>query len=248
MVAFRAACLAAVTLACGVCAHAAERATLRRFPPIAQGVAALPRLLAPPGDRAASRINDALEKQNQETPCGAGAGSRREYSRSVAVDMAGPRYLSVLVTQDWYCGGPYPTSGDDTPLVFDLRTGARPDWVRLLGASLAQKTIDYNRVGEGLIVSQTLSSIYQPLSGDDAQCRSALTNWPGGIGFMVWPDAAADALEVQPGNLPHVVAACGPPAAISAPRLRKLGVEPALLDAIDEAHRRGWYDKPAPGR
>ncbi len=62
---------------------------------------------------------------------------------------------------------------------------------------------------------------------------------------MLWPDAAAGGLVVQPADFPHVVKACGPPITMAVPELRKLGVAPGFTEAIEAAHRHGWYDKAA---
>ena len=61
--------------------------------------------------------------------------------------------------------------------------------------------------------------------------------------MALWPDAEADALEVMQADFPHVVQACGPPESLILPELRRLGVDAAFLADLDEAHRRGWYDK-----
>lgn len=42
---------------------------------------------------------------------------------------------------------------------------------------------------------------------------------------------------VRPSNLPHAFAACGVPAVIGLDTLRAQGVQPALLQAIEAAHR-----------
>jgi hypothetical protein len=128
-------------------------------------------------------------------------------------------------------------------------TGVVLEQRRPLGPGIAAlPRLDYNTPGEALIVSDALTKLYIPLAGNDAECRDVLTNWDGRLGFRLWPEAAADGIAIQPGNLPHVVEACGPPVTIGLSELRKLGIEPALLDTIDEAHRRGWYDKPAAKR
>ncbi|MBW4093005.1 MAG: hypothetical protein HIU82_18180, partial [Proteobacteria bacterium] len=54
--------LLAVAPAAGAMAAGTTWAQLRPMPDVAPGVAAFPRLVAPPGDRAAARINAALAK------------------------------------------------------------------------------------------------------------------------------------------------------------------------------------------
>jgi hypothetical protein len=64
-----------------------------------------------------------------------------------------------------------------------------------------------------------------------------------GTALLVWPDAKAAGLVLQAWDWPHVVKACAGPVTIQVSELRSLGVQPGFLDAIDEAHRRGWYDQ-----
>jgi hypothetical protein len=60
--------------------------------------------------------------------------------------------------------------------------------------------------------------------------------------FNIWPDAKGDGLALETEGLPHAVAACGADSVtVATSTLRKVGVQPALLDAIDTAHARGWY-------
>jgi hypothetical protein len=220
------------------------------LPSLAPDIDALPRLAAGPGDGAAALINRAFAiedegAKNMAADCRASGGrNKSDYSRSVAVTMRGPAYLGVVSSESWYCGGAYPDESV-TPLVYDPATGIRVDWRKLLPAPIIDNTADYNERGEGLIVSAALTALYLPAATDKTECREVLATWDGGPGFMLWPDAGADGIAIQPNNLPHVVKACGPEVVLAMPQLRKLGVAPALLDAIDEGHRRGWYDKRA---
>lgn len=241
----------AATLATAV-ALAAEPVILRRPPPLGPGIAALPRIAASPGDRAAAPINRALADDDDDAraaavDCRQTGKKRSDFSRSVVVTMRGPAYLGITETRSWYCGGPYP-DWSTTPFVFDLTTGARVDWQKLLPAGLVDKTVDGDDPAERLIVSSKLTALYVAAQSDK-ECRDVLSNWNGGLGFALWPDAAGDGIAIEANNLPHVVKACGPDQTIAMPELRKLGVDDALLGAIEEAHRHGWYDKPAtPGR
>jgi hypothetical protein len=228
-------------------ALATEPVALRLPTPLERKVEALPRIVAKPGDRAATLINKALadadaDAKSSAIDCRQAGKKNSDFSRTVTVTMRGPSYLGIVATQSWYCGGAYP-DWNVTPFVFNLVTGARVNWQQMLPVTLVDKTVDYSNAGEGLIVSPELTTLYVA-AVSDKECRDVLSNWESGLGFILWPDAAADGIAIEANNLPHVVKACGPDTTIAMPELRKLGIEPVLLDAIEEAHRHGWYDKP----
>jgi hypothetical protein len=220
---------------------------LKTLPPVAPGIAAFPRVVATPGDAAAARINRALVQAGQQSGCGDQKGT---WNRRIVATMRGPRFLSLFASDDWYCGGPYPDT-DQVALVFDLETGAPIDWKKILPPALLERAApdpggtDADPV---LITSRTLWTLYAKAAAvlGGKECGAVLKD-PAGLGtrLMLWPDAEADGLTVQQADFPHVVKACGPPITIALPELRKLGVAPAFIDAIEEAHRRGWYDKSA---
>ena len=252
--------LRALLLSLAFCASAAAAPVptgapplrLLRLPPLAPKVFALPRLVAGRDDAAARLVNKALavadaSARDAAADCRAMGKRHSDFSRSVDVTMQGPLYFSVTETRSWYCGGAYP-DWSTTPLVYDLATGAAVDLKTLLPRGLIDKTADYNSPGEGLVVSAALTQLYRPGTMSDPQCADVLTHWPDGLAFMLWPDAAGDGIALMPGNLPHVVKACGDIVTVGTERLRQLGVDARLLDAIDEAHGKGWYDKPAPAR
>jgi hypothetical protein len=130
------------------------------------------------------------------------------------------------------------------------------NWKRILPATLVAKTTT-DTAGDGtvlgLISSPAFTDLYMKTAERaqqiDKDCTDVLKE-PGmtgdeGLSFILWPDAEADGIDVQPAGLEHVIAACGPSITIVTPELRKLGVEAHFLASISEAHRRGWYDKAA---
>lgn len=250
MASFHRAILVAMLAAATVpaAAGAADKPIALRWPrDLGPAIAALPRLVARPGDHAAAAINHALaaddtDARNAAADCRATGKQHSDFSRSVQVTMRGPRYFSVTATRSWYCGGAYP-DWSTAAFVYDLASGAAVDWQKLLPASLVDGTTDYTTPGDG-IASAALTKLYIPAATDDADCRNVLTTWQGGLGFLLWPDAAADGIALAANNLPHVVKACGPPVTIGTAQLRGLGVDAALLDAIDAAHANGWYQQP----
>lgn len=245
--AFRVALLAA-TLA-GACVETANAVQLTPSPAVAPDVAAFPRLVAAPHDRAAARINQALVRADArvrgaaQSCLAAGPSAATDnkpwWTRKVSVAMRGPAYLALVAADDWFCGGAYPNTGQ-VALVYDLRTGAPVNWARLLPASMVRAT-GTDTADDGTIVgtlaSPALAEMYvKELIREDpdlAVCKDALTD----PSFVLWPDAKHDGLGIAPFGLPHVIAACGTEIVIPTSTLRTLGVSPRLLEAIDAAHR-----------
>lgn len=78
----------------------------------------------------------------------------------------------------------------------------------------------------------------------DPRCVDDLQQMAGP--FALWPDARQGGIVALPSRLPHAMAACGVPALLSVATLRRQGVQPALLETIDAAHRAGLYGAPPP--
>ena len=232
-----------------VTGEAAERAHAVRLAPsraVVPGLAALPRLVAVRRARAAQRINRALAQSDAQVSdlaqsCRADAGAgKSSWTRSVAVTMRGPRYLSMVATDSWYCGGAYPDA-ETVPLVFDLRTGAAVEWGRLLPATMLRSagSAGDGSNQDGTVASDVLADLYRKSGKPEAvnpQCKEAIAE--SSLSFLIWPDAKRDGLVIQPSGLPHVIAACAAPFVIPTATLRQLGVDSGLIDAVDIAHHR----------
>ncbi len=239
--------IATLALALGLLATSAsaQTASLTTPPPLAKGMAGLPRIAAPITP-ATTRINAALAKVDANwtamiKDCRQQAGKDFDMERTVDVAMRGPGYVSVAITYEYDCGGAHPDSGV-IALTYSLETGAPANWARLLPKSLVDSA-STDTAGDGttvgLIASKALQKIYarEALAGrkgeDRKDCADVFSQ--DGLTFQVWPDAKASALMLAP-NLPHVVAACGDPQPISARTLQSLGVAAPLLSAIAAAH------------
>jgi hypothetical protein len=61
--------------------------------------------------------------------------------------------------------------------------------------------------------------------------------------FNLWPDAKAGGIAIEPEGLLHVLAPCVNSVVIPISDLRKMGIQSALIDAIEAAHSNGWYDR-----
>jgi hypothetical protein len=240
--------LAAFGLLAAAVAHAGdEPVTMREAKPVARGIAAFPRIVAPQ-NAAAKQINHALEGADASVDgLASDCNHYKGWKRSVSVTMRGPRYLSVVAYDDWYCGGAYPDT-DTTALVYDLATGAPIAWTKLFPANLISKAGPSPGAGVSdplLIDSPKLWNLFVKTANaaEHDECNDVRNN-PAGLGttLTIWPDAKDDAIDLLAGEFPHVVKACSGPATVPTAELRKLGVDATLLDAIDEAHAKGWYD------
>ena len=239
--------IAILALALGLAAASAhaQTVTLTAPPPLAKGMAGLPRIAAPVTP-ATTRINAALAKVDANwaamiKDCRQQAGKDFDMERTVEVPMRGPGYVSVAITYEYDCGGAHPDSGV-IGLSYSLETGAPVNWARLLPKTLIDDT-SLDTAGDGttvgLITSKALQKIYarEALAGMPADARKDCADVvkQDGLTFQVWPDAKAGALMLAP-DLPHVVAACGDPQPVSVQTLKTLGVAAPLLAAIEAAH------------
>lgn len=242
---------AALTLAAAPAWAADGRVTLSVPPPVSPGIAAMP-LLAHPANAAERRVNGAL-RQLDGAVRKAWAGCRDPsvhdpyWKRTVDVPMRGPRFLSVVVTEDLDCGAAHPYA-DTWAVVYDLRTGRPVDWAALLPRALAGTLA----LGEGFDQTRTvrlrsarLWALY--LAGydhdggpsEDAECRNALAGEGAGgpPAMSAWLDARQGGLVVH-FNLPPVVQNCAEPGLIPAATLRQEGADPALTQALGAANAR----------
>jgi hypothetical protein len=228
---------------------------LKASPPLGKNLGAFPRLVATPDDKAAQRINQALDRQEKQV-LGAVKDCREnsqpqsdaDYERSVSVTMRGPGYLSLVARDNWDCGGAHPDYSA-LILVYDLKTGSPVNWARLLPASTIQGTA-LDSAGDGtkigVVSSRVLQDYYwKQLSSDaknpvDPDCKEPL-NDPD-LKFNLWPDTKAGGIAIEAEGLPHAIGACADAVIVPTAVLRKMGVQAAMLDAIDTAHARGWYD------
>ena len=84
-------------------------------------------------DDAERHINTALQRLDRPAARAAhecrteGPPSSGYRSRAVSVTMAGPRFLSIVIVDDAFCGGAHPETAT-LSLVYDLRTGRPVDW------------------------------------------------------------------------------------------------------------------------
>jgi hypothetical protein len=219
-----------------------------------KGVDAWP-LIVNPGNAAEQRVNATLTRLNLRLTqalhnCDAGAlesikqtgdaaGPRdkvsEDWSRKVVVTMQGPRFLSLVATDEYVnCGGAHPDS-DTMAMVFDMTTGTPVSWPAMVTKSAGAAAIlgavsDGSKVGA--LVLPALAKINLAAANED--CRDAFQDPQP---FQLWPDAKSGTLVAQAFDLPHVVAACAIEIPLSMAQARALGFDEGLLGAIEQAHR-----------
>lgn len=236
---------AGVAVAVSALAAAPGPVALKTRQPLAKTVAAFPRVVGGTSKAAAALINKALAGA-EDVGCG---GVKGYWNRSVTATMRGPHYLSLVARDDYYCGTAYPDT-DTIPLVFDLATGAPIDWKPLFAAGVVEAS--GAEPGDDAstpvtVTSAVLWKLYAKRAVSDSgnkDCAQVFDDPPWhGTGLMLWPDAEAGGVTMMAADFPRVIKACGPPITLTMPALRKLRAQPALLAAIAEAHRNGWFDR-----
>ncbi len=217
---------------------------IARRPALSKGVAAFPRIEGGVSAQAIARIDKSLDGADRRVrqsvkECLAQAGGHGDWTRSVSVAMAGPRFVSLVARDSYFCGGAYPDTSV-LALVYDLDTGGLVDLQKLAPGLSTKTALDTAGDGSkiGTIASDKLSSLYREgAKRDDADpdCGNVLKD--ADLAFIAWPDAKAGGLVVSPTTLPHVVRACGPEVTIAPDALKASGADPALLEALASARK-----------
>jgi hypothetical protein len=170
-----------------------------------------------------------------------GKPGRDVWQREVDITMRGPRFLSLLATDSYYCGGMSPNDGLLLPLVYDLKSGRPVDWLTLLptGAKAVLDTAaDGSRVG--VVVWPWLRR--RAIHNADGECKSAFTDFAE-VTFGLWLDAKKGALMAQPSGFPHAEAACAETISISVDEAARIGVAKELVESLKSAHARMAINK-----
>lgn len=215
-------------------------------PPVSANIAAAPRLVGDGAPIAAINADLALIDA-----MGAASLSECEgdgFARTVTQPMTGPGYVAYMISDEYNCGGPYPSTSQ-TPVTYDLATGARVDWTRALSAwsVSADETTDRPAGSVGYLHSLALARWYSArmLASTDQEwlenCRPVFdSEHLNQSGFLIWADAEAGGVTVAP-QLPHVVQACAEHATLTAADMQAAGVPAPMIAAITAAkENRNW--------
>lgn len=247
MIRAAAAGLLAAALAAGAVQASPFAVVLKTLPPLLKDSESMPRIVSP-ATPATARINADLAKVDADwvaeaKDCrGDGKNPYVYVERHYFVQMRGPGYFALLLSDEENCGGPHPDNVL-TPITYDLTNGQRVNWLAMFPPSAKLRAAYDTLAGEGppnLFRSPVLQAIYlkraraQRSAADWKQCTDALDN-PEGLDFQLVPDAAKGSLVLSL-QLPRVVMACGDDIDLVPTDMRRLGVEPRLVAAIEQSH------------
>lgn len=251
--------MAALLAGCAGPAAPSTESVLRFSPELAEDFDALPRVAldtpqAQAINAALDRI-DARDRQNRDDCLSLKPQNDNvTWGRTVETSMAGPRFVSIVVSQGEYCGGAHP-NWVRAPLVFDLDTGRLIDWRRFLPADMTAQLDDEDADKWGraaYLKSPTLKAWFaeRALAGMDAygreNCADVYDDGEGDYwGLTIWPDAKTGGLILQSAGLAHAEMGCFTEVAMSPQEVKRRGVARELTHALDAAHRAGlWRDAP----
>lgn len=224
---------------------AAAPVTMARVPPVAPGLAAFPRI-ARPATPAWARINAAVRRLDARAKraareCKADSVNPTSWTRSVAVTMHGPDFLSYLIEDEVDCGGAHPSERHGA-IVYDLATGAPVDWQALLGERLTGRLALVQGMDGVQVVtldSPWLRTEYAARYDAAARAVGAPVECLGAADveglmqpMLAWLDTRRRALVVR-FDLNHAMQACSVAVAIPAAVLRRAGAGPRLLRALE---------------
>jgi len=175
-----------------------------------------PRLTAFPNAAIMAKVNAALAKQEADdrdsrSDCIKSVLEAKDkpdadtYRTEISVTYLSPHYLSVNVVSSYYCGGPSPTAGAESPLTFDLTTGDPVDWKTVFKPGfLPPDDGEDSAHPSGLL--KFYKARYRKGEVEEDDCRSVIDDPSLSLSPILWLSAKAG-LVVQP-DFPHVTAAC----------------------------------------
>jgi hypothetical protein len=248
--------MAALLIGAGACNQAsiakggeAAAVTFEARPDLAEGAAALPRLV---GDgEAVAAINADLDRRDAAAgaDCFGGEGG---IERGVRQPMTGPGFISFSIAEGQLCEGASGPETEHTAITYDLATGQPVDWVaaapglQLTRADTTGQPADYV---PGLS-STALSEWYraEAMTSPDrwhvGECQDIWTHQHLEVsGFQVWLDAREGGLSIRP-RFSQMAMGCANTVTLNPEEMRRFGVAPAIIDAVAAGHAAGsWAPK-----
>jgi hypothetical protein len=209
--------------------------TLSRTPQLAKDAEGFPPLVG--ANPAIARINRALRAANAQRAKDI-ADCRRDappggytWEQTVDAPLLGAHFVSFWTHGNQSCGGAHPNVVMEA-LVFDLSTGERVDWRKLLPAAL--RAAPDAPPPPDTIASPALTALFVAESeneGADADCKEAFGQQE--MNFEFWPDAKAKGLAMRAANLLHwAEGPCSGPVTIPMATLKRLGFDASLIEDI----------------
>ncbi len=208
---------------------------LRKTPNLAKNAEALPMLVGK--TKAIAKINRALRAANRRQLKDMADCLRDSpqlgywWEQSVDAPLLGARFVSFFRHGNVSCGGAHPNFIMDA-LVFDLNTGERADWNKLLPSEFTKEPSDAPPTPNE-VASPRLQALFVEQSAKESpECQEEFGRQK--LTFQLWPDAQKKGLAMHACCLPHAVeGVCSGPVTISLERLKQLGVNAALIRDIE---------------
>ena len=220
-------------------------------------VKSFPRVLPGPdiGSDIVEKINASLARGDQRVRSTAmdcrksskeaqGKSDPGAWEREISVTMRGPRFLAFRVTDNYYCGGTYPSFGMETSFIYDLTLGTPVNWLKWLPPEVKgylDTASDGSQVG--LVKWPALLTLSRNQA--DNECKDVFKAEEG-VAYSLNVDARAGTLDARPATFPHVIQACADTVPLDLSTLRKLGVSSDLIDVLESAHALQHAAKTAP--
>jgi hypothetical protein len=215
-----------------------------------------PRLTAFPNPQIMAKVNAALAKQeadDQDTrsDCIKSVLEAKQkptaetYETDISITYLSARYLSVNVVSSYDCAGAYPTNGAESPLTFDLATGAPVDWKRMFKPGfLPPDDGDDSAHPSGL--ARIYKARYRKTAAVDDDCLSVVKDPSVSLSPILWL-SSRQGLVIQP-DFPHVVAACADDLELSAADLAPYVKSETFLADLKATMRFGAPAKSKPSK
>lgn len=223
-------CQVKVMASLAVLAAPVAAETLTLLAPVAENVAALPRLT---GDTETSRrINLALDEldTSQLFAITCDDDNLEDAFRSVEILSDGPAYLSLIITTGGYCAGAAHPWGSVQIVNFDLASGKETSLTEYLPVGWSN---------DGRMTVPLLDFYLANLDRNDLSedCLDSLSSvgQEGSLWFALGIDTASHRLVLLPDGLPYVASGCEAAAWIEANALRRAGFDPRLVRALGVA-------------
>lgn len=150
------------------------------------------------------------------------------YDAKVSVSYAENDVFSVYSRASWYCGGPYPTNGDNQSVTFDMRTGEK--------ATADSLFKDYGRDRKAIAAIIFAEQIEKYAGPSDGQSCKGLYSLEGEGDFLDFTEYLTYRIEdgdvVAEPVFPHVIAACAEEGRAPAASLSKFFAPGSLLSRL----------------
>ena len=200
------------------------------------------------GAEALNRLADQLDADalEERTLCLASQSGNADYTRFVQAPFTGPRFLSVTINEDSYCGGSHPNV-DIRPLTFDRETGGLPDWRSLWPTIQVDSSLEGTGYWPATTRAPALVDWFRAAVRDDpetdaewlSQCEAHYGPEPIDEALVLWLDAETGGIGMDLAWLAHAEKACGSARVMPIDTAERLGASPELVEAL----RRGYADR-----